>query len=77
MSRKFFKGRPIDFTIAHGKDPVDSFLEEAWYVDNGEDEITDEELEEIQEKYAAEIQNDWYEAQVDRAERLYDESRGH
>lgn len=77
MSKRFFKGRPIDFTISHGKDPVDSFLEEAWYIDNQDGEISDDELEEIQEKYAAEIQEDWYEAQIDKAERLYDESRGH
>jgi hypothetical protein len=77
MSQRFYKGRRIDFTISHGKDPVDSFLEEAWYIDDGDGEISDEDLEKIQEKYADVIQADWFEAQIDKAERLYDESRGH
>lgn len=68
MDTKLYKGRPIDFETCYPSgDAVDGYITAAWYV-NCDDEITDEELDEIQDMYADEIQAGFIEYMITRAD---------
>lgn len=60
-------GRELEVEISHGGDSCDSYVEKATYVDDASD-APDEVCEWLTEHYASEIQSEWFEHQVSRAD---------
>lgn len=66
-----YKGASVIIAIEHGGDACDSFARSGYNIATEKD-LTDEELDEITEKFAGEIQEDWFEAQITKADFYYD-----
>lgn len=68
--KTLFNGRQIEITdINYGKhDPVDSFIESAYYLDT-EEELTEEELIKLTDE--TDFYQDWYEHKICEAEYYY------
>ena len=68
-------GRKVEITtISFHGDVVDSFIDAAYYVDNGK-ELEDEELTQLTDENAELIEREWHENMVSMAEDRYEMSR--
>ncbi len=67
-----FNDRPVEVTMMHyASDPVDCFIEEAYYIDTEKD-LTDEECQAMTDQSPELVQEMWNEYQIDRADALLD-----
>lgn len=70
-----FKSKWMDVSRFHfGSDPVDSYVCEAYWTDDGS-ELSDEEIEELNDQRPEIAQEAWHEHQIDRADALYEDMR--
>ncbi len=69
-----FNGREVEYEIEYASTPEDSFVTSGCYIDTLE-ELTDGELELLQDAVAGEIEEAWYENQQGSAERFYEGDR--
>lgn len=74
MILKNKNGRDIAVDITNPKHPEDVYIEQAFYVDSG-DEVFADTLEWLEETYASEIYEEWYQNKVLEAEALYEGDR--
>ncbi len=74
MIVKDSKGREVEIGGFHGRDRDDIQIGEAAYTDDGSD-VSDDEMEHIYDAYASEIDQAWYENQMDAAEAFYEGER--
>lgn len=72
---RVFRQRQIEVTqINHAKDPVDSYIQSAFWIDTGE-ELNDDELDALQTQRPDIAHDAWYENAIDRADRMRDEAK--
>lgn len=70
-----FKGREVEVTTVHPtKDSVDSYIDAAFFTDNGQD-LSEQEIEQLQQDRPDICELGWFEHQLDRADRMLDEMR--
>ena len=66
--RTKYNGRPVEYEIEHGADPCDSFICQANYTDGNFEDLNDDEMNELQIFEASNIDQDWMERQISKAE---------
>jgi hypothetical protein len=68
------EGREIEIDRIGGESSDDIYVIDAVYVDNGED-VSDDDLYYIEQKYATEISESWFQSMISRAESFYEGDR--